>query len=62
LGMYHQRMSWHQCSIGKHQLFHSFILWTMWTVHWTERFWGFLDIWLPVHNVFYMLVLRDMQI
>lgn len=40
--MSHQRMSWHQCSIGKHQLFHSVIFWTVSTAHWTERFWSFL--------------------
>jgi len=42
LRMYHQRMSWHQCSTGKHQLFHSVIFLTVRTRHWTERFWSFL--------------------
>jgi len=42
LRIYHQRMSWHQCSIGKHQLFHSVIFSTVQTVRQTEWFWSFL--------------------
>lgn len=62
LRMSHQRMSWHQCSSGKHQLFHSVIFWTV-STHTEQKdsevSW---DIWFPVHNVFYMHVLHDMQI